>query len=451
MTAKAIVLAVLLGSLASRALAQDADSGRALRAALAKEGVRGALVAAPHERHYTLYAGYGHAGELVLDTELHRVGGEDLYHVEDRLTFRAVGFPEVAMRVTGDLASDLSVRSLVLETNGPTGKGGALVDRLLSVAPEGDALWVTETVGEQRPVKRKLPVARDALILTPPLGVGVRLAGLARDARSLAFPGLDLAREEPVVFAISSGDGGTVDLRGSAVPARRVVTSTGDGELESWIDDSGRPVSLTLLLGGRLTALLDPPSANSWQQRANQDDLPVPAQAGEDPVDVVLHFLRASATSPEPDAATITSLVDLRALASGLEPAPTDAPVGEALRKVLLRELAADTWQRGGLARTLTLASRREDWVVDAAGDHATVTAKGLPPSCAFQLSREDGAWRITGLPTGGAEETASIAPETSSGALAVSGESQAGAFAFLGGLVFLGVALFYLMLRSRK
>jgi hypothetical protein len=344
------------------------------------------------------HLGLARVGNMRLKTEIVDKGGEKLYHVEDELGIDAAGFGFVKMTVTGDFGADLSVRDLVLEVWSP---GSKVKSRRLAVAPEGDALVLTDTEEDAAPVKSKLAgLGKKAILLTPPLGAGDRLARLGQgDAGTrLSFEAWDLALGAKADLTITLGEEASIDVRGVPVKARRVRRTEGAAVLEAWLEPKTREL-LRLSrddVASRVTFV-------GRESATAKEDLPSPparARATEGPAEAVLRFLRATGRG---DQAEVEDMLDLdalyaRAVAAGKASAD-DVKFKKVFEKTVVSMLTSDEWRRGESLKLLTNATRLEDLTASVNGDAASVRPASTPDAPGFTLRKTDAGWKITALP----------------------------------------------------
>lgn len=384
---------LLVLSLAGPASAQTArEAGEKLRAAL-KEPRPALATKLLLPAHLNL----ARVGELRLETEIVEKGGERLYQLNDTLSVDAKGFGSITMTVTGDLGADLSIRELVLYTSSPNAAGGT-TRRKLTVAPEGDALFVTEAKDEEKPTKRKLEgVPKNALLLTPPLGVGERLARLAPPevGTRLSFDAWDLAEGAKATFTLSLDEVARVDVRGQQLEAQKVTREEGKASLESWLEPRTREPLVVVRPGAERLRFVGRESSEA------REDLPAPSaedRKKEGPAATVLRFLRASGRG---DAPAVEALLDLEALFEAAKPADRSDKFKATYKKTLVAVLTSAEWRRGESVKLVADASRVEDLVEELSGsDRARVRTKGSPqdgPS--FELVKSAEGWKIAGLP----------------------------------------------------
>jgi hypothetical protein len=401
-------LAFVLATVPALAQEQPREAGEKLRAQLRSEPPREALVPdqpkdEPRQGDVRLaaYLGLARVGDLTFHTELEEKGGEKLYSIEDHLDIDAPGLGSVKMMVTADLAPDLSVRDWKLETENP-GPAGAIVRRLLTVSPEGGALFLSESKDMEKMSKRKLEgVPLNALLLTPPLGVGERLTRLAKGAvgSRLSFDAFDVAAGKPATFALSFEEQAKTDVRGELVLLQKVSLEEGTASLECWLDPASRePVKL---LRSDASA---PRVTFVGREGREKRDLPA-TRTSEGPAETVLRFLRATG-NPDAEAAQkeIEPLLDLDALYKRVtekSPDASDPRFRKTFEKALLGRLTSDEWRKGDQVRMLAGASRPEDLAVETSGDSAKVRPKSAPEGPAFELKKTDAGWKIVAFPGG--------------------------------------------------
>lgn len=405
------------GAFFAPAYADDSprDAGAKLRDALRAAPPRDALTPehpkdGPPEGEVRLaaYLGLARVGDVTLHTQIEDKGGEKLYVIEDRLDFDTPGLGNVHALVTGDLGPDLSVRDLVLETEGPTVEG-PILRRRVAVSLEGSSLVVTETRNEGAAEKRTLEgVDPRALLLTPPLGVGERLVRLAKGevGSRLSFDAFDLSRGKACPLTLSFEEQAKTDVRGESVLAQKVTREEGAASLESWLDLKTRePLKL---LRSDATA---PRVVFVGREGPERRDLPAPpasARATEGPRETVLRFLRATG---DPDLKTaepeILSVLDVDALyaratdkpVAGVD--PKDPRFRRTFERALLGRLTSDEWRKGDTKKILAGATRPDDLSVEESGDKATVRPKDRPDDAAFELRKTDAGWKIVAFPGG--------------------------------------------------
>ncbi|MBI3726126.1 hypothetical protein HY251_19530 [bacterium] len=405
--APGLAVVIVLALAVSRSFSQLKDDAaregaRKLRETLGKEGPRASLEGSVR---LSAHVGLSRAGSIFLGTKVHEKNGEKLYEIEDRLNFEARGMGEVHVTLIATLAADLSVRDLALETAAP-GKDGVTVSQRLALAPESGALWLTETKGDAPPTKRKLDLDPSALVFTPPLGAGERLARLARAASGtrLSFEGWDLAAGERATLALAFGDEAKIDIRGASVSARSLSREEGKAKLECWLDPrTFEPLRIARQDGpARLVFVGREP-----EERA---DLPAPpdsARASEGPGETVLRFLRATGKGERAEKGEdrekikreIASLLDIDALYARAKGDPADKEFRKRFEKVLLDKLTRDEWRRNGVVKLLAGAASAKDLSEEVSGETARVRPKSAPELSPFKLEKSDSGWRISGFP----------------------------------------------------
>jgi hypothetical protein len=375
---RALFLCACLGAL-TPAWAQGGSSprqlGEALRERLAAEGVQ-----ASRSGRVRLAVRLGEAdvGSLVLTTRVaQREDGTTVYRLLDTLRVDMPGVGSLHMNVEADLLADLSPVEVVLNTEEPRGVG--VISRQRVVLRRRDGRWVREVVkGEAAPVVTPLSeLGDDALVLTPPLGAGERLARWAEPVlgRRLSLSGHDLETGEGASWRLSVEEPRDVQLGDQATPAVTVLRREGAAQLESWFGlGGGEP--LLLRLGERLRAV-------SWKLQEE------PTLSLTSPAGVVARLLRALGRADE---AALTELLDLDALAEsagGDDPAQTQAAV--------LRLLRERDW---GSGRGLALqAVQSADLVSEESGDERFRVYPRGAPELRFEVARRGEALRVVGLP----------------------------------------------------
>ncbi|MCO5169241.1 MAG: hypothetical protein M9894_23095 [Planctomycetes bacterium] len=397
---RAAVAGVLLAALAPVVRAQETarQAGDALRDALRAEAPRQDLVG---RVRLPLYAGAARAGAINLRTDIVERDGAQVYRIHDRLDLDLPGLGATRMLVQADLRADLSAVEVVLETEEPRGDGAVSRHRVtLRRAPDG-ARWVRTVVrGEAAPVEEVVEAGlpADALVLTPPLGAGERLARLAPPGlgRRLSVRGLDLETGGGATWRLSVDDERAVRLAdGGERRALVVVREEGAARLEALRDPAGGPPWRLAAAAGagrpaRLVALDPGLGPVELKTGSNTEGDTEPA------LRAVLSLLRAACSG---DRAALREALDLDALAAA---APADAS-REAFEAVLLERLTDPAWLSDRGLTVTALAVGPADFVVETDGPgRARVRPRTSTPGeedAAFLVTERAGAWRIARLP----------------------------------------------------
>lgn len=371
------------------------QGGDALRADLLAAGPRDDLVG---RVRLPLYAGAARAGAINLRTDVVERDGALVYRIHDRLDLDLPGLGAARMLVQADLRADLSAVEVVLETEEPRGDGAVSRHRItLRRAPDG-ARWLRTVVrGEAAPVEEAVEagVPADALVLTPPLGAGERLARLAPGGlgRRMSVRGLDLETGRGATWRLSVDDERVVQLTaGGEGRALVVLREEGAARLEVLRDAAGGPPwRLAGDVGaGRPARLVALDPALAWPGS-------LPGQAGAPPaLQCVLALLRAACSG---DRAAAREALDLDALAAA---APADVSRA-AFEAVLLERLTDPAWLADRGLMVAALAAGPADFVVEEAGPGAARVRPRAAPAgegdAAFLVTERAGAWRIARLP----------------------------------------------------
>jgi hypothetical protein len=363
---------------------------RELAAAAPRAELAGTVVLAVH-------VGLARVGKLVLATAIVDKGGESLYRLEDALSFDAEGFGAVNMTLAADLGPDFSVRQLAFYSSAP-GPSGATSRHRLGVERDGSSLVLTEARDEEKATRSPLEgVPLDALFLTPPFGIGERLARLARGEAGSRWEldARDLARGEPALLSLAAFEVAKLDVRGQSLDARRVTRAEGRAALDEWlVPGSAEPLEIVRSDGPARLSFVGRESAE------RKEDLPAPApseRASEGPVATVLRFLRASGRG---DAAEVESVLDVDELFEASGATDRSEKFKATFKKTLLALLTGPDWRRGESMKLLANATRADDFAEDGEHDRAVVYPIGAKDGPSFALMKEaDGVWRITRLP----------------------------------------------------
>jgi len=370
---------VALGAAAVRA-ESPRQAGDALRERLGAAGLREELAGTVR---LAVRLGGARVGSLVLRTELaERSDGTPVYRLTDRLDVELPGRGALHMLVRADLRADLSAASVVLETEEPRGAGVVSRQRVTLDAEEGG--WVRRVFrGQAAPSRSEPALPLDALVLTPPLGAGERLARLAEATlgRRYSVRGLDLETGSGATWRLSIDDRATVRHEEEGELAAVVgVRQEGAARLELVRDQgSGRPWRID---GDGRLAFVDPDLAGD----------PLPAT----PAGVVCALLRACARG---DGDAVRARLDLDALwaAAGGDAADPEA---RARFEAALVDLVTDPeWLR---ARSRGLAFRGvvpSDLQVEPAGEGRSRVSPRGAPEAAFVVAAGPEGPRVVDLP----------------------------------------------------
>lgn len=383
----AVALLALLG--AAPAVAQETarSAGEALRERLRAEGVRTDLVG---RVRLPVFVGATRAGAINLRTDVVERDGQQVYRLHDRLDLDLPGLGSARMLVQADLRADFSAIEVVLETEEPRGHGLVSRHRItLRRTPDG-ARWSRTVVrGEAAPVEDVVDdIGPDALVLTPPLGAGERLARLApgRLGERLSVRGLDLETGRGATWRLSIDDERHVPLAaGGERRALVVVREEGAARLELLRDAlDGAPLRLASTGGARPARVVAQAAELAWV------DPEPPA-----PLRPVLVLLRAACSGDRAAAAAALDLDALRAEAG-------DGVARDVFEAVLLERVTDPAWLADRGLTVAALAAGPDDFVVEAQGDDRarvrprTGAAEG---DAWFVVERRAGAWRVVRLP----------------------------------------------------
>lgn len=385
------VLAVL--ALAGAAVASGQETARsagdALRERLRAEGARTALAG---RVRLPLFVGAARAGAINLRTDVVERDGAQIYRIHDRLDLDLPGLGAARMLVQADLRADLSAIEVVLETEEPRGQGVVSRHRVtLRRSPDG-ARWTRTVVrGEAAPVEDVVEdVAADALVLTPPLGAGERLARLApaRLGERLSVRGLDLETGRGATWRLSIDEEREVAL--AAGGERRVVVALreeGAARLETLRDASdGALLRLAATGGARPARIVAQDAALAWVEAETAPALRP-----------VLMLLRAACSG---DRAAAAAALDVDALHAAAGP---DAGPRDVFQSVLLHRVTDPAWLADRGLTVGALAAGPDDFVVEPVGDErARVRPRARRPGdidVSFEVAARAGAWRVVRLP----------------------------------------------------
>lgn len=382
----------LLAALPAAAQDSPRAAGEAWRAELGRAGPRAELSGIVR-----LSAAIGEGepiGTLVLRTDVLERDGQPIYRLNDRLALELPGLGSVRLLVRADVRSDLSALEVVLETEEPRGEGVVSSERVtLRREREGEEeRWVRYVgQGSAQPTRTVLEdVPADVIVLTPPLGVGERLARLAPDALGarLSLRALDLETGAPASWRLSVEDALNVTLAGDGERAAlRLARSEGPARSTLIRDRApgGAPRELRTSLGhgaGRLR-FADPALAAPPVERAG-------------PAAALATFLRALARGDREGAG---ALLDVSALYREAGGDPRDHRLRRTFADVLLGRLGDPEWLQ---ARGLSVgagAVAEDDLVVSPGVEGRVQVAPATAPGFAFVLEEVEGRWLIVDLP----------------------------------------------------
>lgn len=393
----ASLLLLSLALPAARAQETARQAGEALREELGAAPPRTDLAG---RVRLLLFAGEARAGAINLRTDVVERDGVQVYRLHDRLDLDLPGLGAARMLVQADLRRDLSAIEVVLETEEPRGAGAVSRQRVtLRRAADGSGWTRTVVRGEAAPVETPIEgdLAADALVLTPPLGAGERLARLApgRLGARLSVRGLDLETGQPATWRLSGDE------------ERRVFFTSETG---------GAPVEARALLmlreegAARLEVLRDPTSGAPWRLATQGgprparlvaiDPLLLPDRGEPLPALVpVLALLRAACSGDRAAAAAALDLDALHAEAGG-----PDASSRAAFEQVLLARLTDAAWLADRGLMVAALAAGADDFVVTPVTEEGPARARVTPRSktgadAGFVVEERAGAWRVVRLP----------------------------------------------------
>lgn len=381
-------LALLLAGGPAAAQETPREAGDALRQRLLAEGPRAALVG---RARLPLYVGAARAGAINLRTDIVERDGVQVYRVHDRLDLDLPGLGAARMLVQADLRADLSAVEVVLETEEPRGQGVVSRHRVtLRRSPDG-ARWSRTLVrGEAAPLEEAVEdLPPDALVLTPPLGAGERLARLAPSSLGvrLSLRGLDLESGQRATWRLSIDDERPVRLAaGGARSARASLREEGAARLEALRDPTSGAL-LRLATGGvRAPRLVAQDPDLAWLE----PEAPAPLRP-------VLALLRAACSG---DRAAAGAALDLAALHAAAGPR---AGPRETFDAVLLERLTDPSWLADRGLMVSALAAGPDDFVIEEQGDgRARVrprAAQSGATDVSFEVEARAGAWRVVRLP----------------------------------------------------
>ncbi len=406
--AGAWVLALALG-LPGAARAQEAESpraaGDALRAELGRAAPRQELVG---QRRLPVLLGGVRAGSLVLRTQVVERDGAPIYRLDDRLEVELPGAGLSRLLVRADLRADLSALEVVVETEEPRGPGRVSRQRVeLRREPAGvpaaggpggggsgaGGRWVRRVArGDAAPRDEPLDegVPLDALVLTPPLGAGERLARLVPEAvgRRLSVRGLDLETGQGATWRLSVEGVREVSLDGAPRRALALVRQEGAASLAVLRDAAagGPPLRLALAEVEGDARLLAHDPALAWLE---------PTGAATDgPVPAFVAWLRALAAG------------DRDAIARGLDPAALHAAAGGPdtgvpladFEAALLRRLGRSGWLAERALLLAAVGATPVDFEARPRPDGTVeVRARGASPAVVL-APREGGRWVLVAV-----------------------------------------------------
>lgn len=387
MTRAGLSLALILLGSATVWAQSPAERGVALRARLGQGPVK-ELVG---EAELVGRLPGGGARTYVLQTETQLVAHEGVqrYRIRDRLRVDLRGLGTARLRVEGDLALDLTPERLLLVSEEPRGRG-LVVETRVELRRTEQGFLRTLTRGEAAPVAAPLSEA-PGLVLTPPLGVGLRLAALAEPTLGARYslPAFDLETAYATRWQLSVDEGLSLELE-QPTPGLVLTWREGGAKFFAW-----RPEAR----GSGLVRLGAQGEGARFEVRAEALRGAAPAEEG--PAGAVVACLHALARG---DGEALRGLLDLGALqrrarqAAGLAGEPSQAE-RERFARVALERLCQESWLEDRGLRQSFASARAAELSVSAAGERARV-ALTERPELAFELARDAaGRWRIEGLP----------------------------------------------------
>ncbi len=392
-------LLLVAGGLASAQ--SPGERGQALLEGLAKGPVLGLVEGAGGEGELSGRLESGAGRTFVLQTKTQRVTREglELYRIRDRLRVDLGGLGTARLRVEGDLRWDLSPERLLLVSEEPRGRG-LVVETRIELRREGERWVRIVSQGQKAPVKTALS-ERPSLVLTPPLGVGLRLARVAP---------AELGRR----YSLAA-----IDLETGLATRWRLSV---DEELQLQLKEEGQAPSTTP--GALLTWREGGASFVGWRPREVAADLVRLAVRGEgsrlELKDERLHDMR-----PEAEGAAGAAAAFLRAIArrdrAALEAAiDVEALVGAAraragqegqasaeftarFQRVLLDRLCDETWLEERGLRLGFASARAAAFTSEPSQGGRTRVKLSAKPEWSFELRPEGQGWKIAKLPSLGA------------------------------------------------
>ncbi|RMG09978.1 MAG: hypothetical protein D6731_18560 [Planctomycetota bacterium] len=362
-------------------------AGEALRARLAAKGPVRALL---ETRRLRAFVGAGEPqGSVVLRTDAVEHAGRTIYRLSDRFVLDLGRLGSARLRVEADATLDLRPLRVLLESEESRGEG--LRSRQLVVLepdPSGRG-WirsVTHGYGEAERSRAELPAG--ALVLTPPLGLGERLARLAPDALGARYklPAYDLETGLSTVWRLGVEDLVAVPSRaGPPLRALRLVRREGAARLELWRERAPGGAPLRVARRGASRLVLLAPTTGG----------PDEAPSGG-PSACVLAFLHALARR---DRTVVERVLDFDALyrAAGGDPSATQRRAH--FVAALLEGLFDPAWiEDHGLALA-GAAAGPGDLTEEPASSGCCRVRVGGADGPAFLLAPSPQGWRIVDFP----------------------------------------------------
>lgn len=387
MSRAGLALALLALGAAPLWAQSPAERGEALRARLAQGAVSGLL--GEQELSGQLPGGGARTYVLQRETQLVARDGIQRYRIRDRLRVDLRGLGTARLRVEGDLRLDLTPERILIVSEEPHGRG-LVVETRIELRRTEAGFVRTLTRGEAAPVEVGLSEA-PGLVLTPPLGVGLRLAELVEPdlGARYSLPALDLETGLATRWRLSVEDVSPLELE-QPTPGLVLTWREGGAAFRAW---RPRPAGSALV---RLAA-----EGERARFEVRSEALAGTKPSAEGPAGALVAFLHALSRA---DRAALREVLDLEALfrraraAGGGEGEPS-AEESARFARVLLERLSSDGWLEERGLRQAFASARSSDLQVEQAEGHARV-ALASRPELAFELSQgPDKRWRVVGLP----------------------------------------------------
>lgn len=392
-----VALALVVGG---PCLAQETPGarGQALIERLRKAPVAGLVEGAGGEGELSGRLESGAGRTFVLQTKTQRVTREglELYRIRDRLRVDLAGLGTARLRVEGDLRWDLSPERLLLVSEEPRGRG-LVVETRVELRQESGTWVRIVSQGQKAPVKTKLP-ERPSLVLTPPLGVGLRLARLVPGelGRRYSLPALDLETGQATRWRLSVDEELQLQLAEEGQEPKAAA-----GALLTWREGGAsfvgwRPRELAADLV-RLAARGESPRLELKDSRLRSAQ-----PKAESAVEAAAAFLRAIARR---DRAALEGALDVRALVGAAwtragRAGEMSADYTARFQRVLLDRLCDEAWLEERGLRLGFASARAAAFKAEPAEGGRTRVKLSAKPEWAFELRAEGTGWRITDLPS---------------------------------------------------
>lgn len=374
------------------------ERGRALIEGLRKGPVLGLVEGAGGEGELSGRLESGAGRTFVLQTKTQRVTreGVELYRIRDRLRVDLGGLGTARLRVEGDLRWDLSPERLLLVSEEPRGRG-LVVETRIELRREGGK-WVRIVAqGQSAPVKTTLE-ERPSLVLTPPLGVGLRLARVAPAelGRRYSLGALDLETGLATRWRLSVDEELKLELgeegKEPKSAAGLVLTwREGGASFVGWRPRIAAADLVRLAVRGQ-GSRLEVKDARLQGMRPEAKGAPEAAAA----------FLRAIARR---DRAALEAALDVQALVGAArtragQAGEASAELRARFQRVLLDRLCDETWLEERGLRLGFASARAASFASEAAAGGRQRVKLSARPEWAFELRPEGQGWKITELPS---------------------------------------------------